>query len=197
MIALLCIYVLFGVGRCVSPDPRVYLTSVSAIGTGCPPGSVDSSLNTDRFTLAFWKFSASVGSGIPVTESRKNCQISVRIHVPSGWQYSIVDVTFRGYVMLDSGLRGTQKSTYYFQGERLSASASSAFNGPISDSYEVSDRLNIQSKVWMPCGTNANLNINAEVRIDNTRNKNGEGLMTTDSVDGKVTQIYQLLWRRC
>jgi len=46
--------------------------------------------------MLFDSFVASVGAGIPITESRKNCQINVKMHVPNGWQFSVMTVDYRG-----------------------------------------------------------------------------------------------------
>jgi hypothetical protein len=68
-------------------------------------------------TLIFDAYVASIGPGIPLTESRKNCQLSVNIKYPGGFQYSILSADYRGYASLQKGITGTVKSTYYFSGQ--------------------------------------------------------------------------------
>lgn len=41
------------------------------------------------------------------------------------------------------------------------------------------------------------MNINSQVRVDNSEAKRGTGIMTTDSIDGKVTLEIGLKWWRC
>ena len=88
-------------------------------GTGCPQGSVASIISEDgtTMTLIFDSYVASLGKGISITESRKNCQLNIDLLYPAGFQYSIFSADYRGYVAIDKGVTGTQKSTYYFSGQ--------------------------------------------------------------------------------
>lgn len=88
-------------------------------GTGCPQGSVASIISEDgtTMTLIFDSYVASMGKGISITESRKNCQLNIDLLYPAGFQYSVFSADYRGYVDLDKGVNGTQKSTYYFSGQ--------------------------------------------------------------------------------
>ncbi|KAF3937973.1 hypothetical protein ABW19_dt0204534 [Dactylella cylindrospora] len=180
------------------PDPStVWIQSIATGGTGCPTGSVSQQISDDRstFTLIFDQYVASVGPGVPVTESRKNCQLNVHLRYPGGWQYSIFSATYRGYASLQSGQFGTQKSTYYFSGDSHQTSTQTDFRGPYSADYTFTDNVDQVSTVWSPCGKEGMLNINSQVRLTGATNKNG--MLTTDSVDGKFTQIVGLTWRRC
>jgi hypothetical protein len=62
---------------------------------------------------------ASIGSGVAVTENRKNCQINLNLQYPAGFQYSILSTTFRGYASIAKGVTGLQQATYYFSGCEL------------------------------------------------------------------------------
>src|SRR5262245_50167374 len=89
------------------PNPaEVYLQSISYGGTGCPQGSVANTFSADRkaFTLIFDKFVASSGPGVPITETRKNCQLNINIHVPQGFTYAVHTFDYRGYVQLPAGV---------------------------------------------------------------------------------------------
>ena len=94
-------------------------TQVTYGGTGCPQGSVAYVISEDAtyMTLIFDQYVASMGKGITLTESRKNCQLNVDLLYPSGFQFSIFSADYRGFVALDKGVTGTQKSTYYFSGQ--------------------------------------------------------------------------------
>ena len=98
------------------PKPsETYIAGLTYGGSGCPAGSVASAFSPDRktFTMIFDSFVASSGTGVPITEGRKNCQINVDMRYPQGWSYSIVTVDYRGYASLPAGVTATQKSTYY------------------------------------------------------------------------------------
>ncbi|ELR07643.1 hypothetical protein VC83_02450 [Pseudogymnoascus destructans] len=126
-----------GTSSSVRPNPsQVYINSISYGGTGCPQGSVGSFISDNRqtFTLIFDSYVASIGPTVAATENRKNCQLNLDLQYPSG-QYSIFTTQFRGYAVLDKGVQGTQKATYYFSGQPEQASSSTVFNGPISTDY--------------------------------------------------------------
>jgi Domain of unknown function (DUF4360) len=59
---------------------------------------------------------ASIGTGVAVTENRKNCQINLDLRYPSGFTYSVLNTQFRGYADLAAGVTGVQSATYYFSG---------------------------------------------------------------------------------
>jgi hypothetical protein len=173
--------------------------AINYAGTGCPAGSVAQSVSPDahQFTLLFDSFVASAGPGVAITESRKNCQVNVQLHVPQGWSYSITTVDYRGYVSLDPYVTGVQQSTYYFAGYLNQATASTTFTGQLDQDYLNRDTLAMQNLVWSPCGAQRNLNINTSVRVNNRFNPGGQGLLTVDSLDGQVAQIYHLQWQQC
>ncbi|KAJ6262350.1 hypothetical protein Dda_3158 [Drechslerella dactyloides] len=172
------------------PDPnQVWVTGFTYGGTGCPSGSVASAMAQDRksFTLIFDKYVVSSGKGVSAIENRKNCQLNFGLHYPPGWQYSVFEATYRGYCAIPKGQSGTQKSTYYFTGATTKqCSTQSNFNGPYNGDYVFNDRVDFTTEVWSPCGTEGLLNINSQIRLDKPA---VDGLLTTDSIDGKFTQI--------
>ena len=178
----------------------VHVRSLSWAGSGCPAGSVASNVSPDlqAFTLLFDNYIAQIGPGVPLTESRKNCQIAVDLDFPSGWSYSILTVDYRGYADLESGVRGEQSSAYYFQGSTATPRLTTTMNGPAARDYQIRDTLGVAATVWSPCGASRALNINSQVRLTSS-NRNARGMLTVDSIDGqlKTLQVYGLQWRRC
>ena len=173
--------------------------SITYAGSGCPAGTVAENLSGDlkAFTLLFDDYIAEAGQGISFREGRKNCQINVDLEFPSGWSYSVIDVDYRGYVSLDRRVKATQKSSYYFQGNRRTTHLQTNMYGPLDKDYQVSDKVGLDAQIWSPCGAVRSLNINTQVRVNNRRNRRGEGLITLDSLDGALTHVYGIQWRRC
>jgi hypothetical protein len=66
------------------------------------------------------------------------------------------------------------------------AATSSMFKGPTDGDYETADSIPFSSTIWSPCGAALPLNINSQVILKSTVTT-ATGLMTEDSVDGKVT----------
>lgn len=102
------------------PDPnKVQIVGLTYAGSGCPPGSVANTTSTDKtvVTLLYSDYVASIGPGTQITDHRKNCQVTLDIHYPGGFQYSIFSADYRGYEDLDKGVTGEQLATYYFSGQ--------------------------------------------------------------------------------
>lgn len=191
--------VMLGASAYAMGPGNVEIDSIAWAGSGCPAGSVSSNVSDDNqaFTLLFDDYIAEVGPGVSRREMRKNCQINIDLAFPQGWSFTIFKVDYRGYVSLDRGITGMQKSTYYFQGSSSQATASTVFRGAIDEDYVETDTLGVSALVWSPCGANRSLNINSRVELNNRRNRGGSGLMTLDSVDGTFATKYHIKWRRC
>jgi hypothetical protein len=70
--------------------------------------------------------------------------------------------------------------------------------GPKIGDYQIRDAFPLEAQIWSTCGAQRALIINSSVRlVKNSDIFNARGLMTTDSINGKVTHIYGLQWRRC
>ncbi len=179
--------------------PYVRIRSVSYAGSGCQAGSVSQNVSPDlqAFTLLFDNFVAEVGPGVPLSSSRKNCQIAVDLDFPSGWSYSVATLDYRGFVNLDAGSVADQSAAYYFQGSGATARLHTPMYGPTNRDYQIRDTLGISALVWSPCGLQRALNINTQIRL--TANAGARGLITTDSIDGQFKTLYRygLSWQQC
>jgi hypothetical protein len=103
------------------PDPNtVSIESFTYAGSGCPAGSAASIASDDGtvLTLLYSAYVASIGPGTAVTDHRKNCAVSLNVHYPGGFQYSIFSIDYRGYEDLQAGITGQQVATYYFSGQQ-------------------------------------------------------------------------------
>jgi hypothetical protein len=176
----------------------VQIRSVSYAGSGCPAGSVAENLAPDfkALTLLFDSYIAEIGPGVPLRESRKNCQVLVDLLFPNGWSFSVIDVDYRGYVSAERGVTATQASAYYFQGQSATGRLETNMRGPVDRDYQIRDTLGLSAQIWSPCGARGALNINSQIRLTST-SRSAQGMITLDSIDTKLTHIYGLRWRRC
>ncbi|KAK1218370.1 hypothetical protein PQX77_018932 [Marasmius sp. AFHP31] len=180
--------------------PNFNITSLGLNGSGCPPGSAYYILNNEHtaVTITFSAFEASAGPDIAITEARKNCQVSLNVHVPQGFSFAIVDVDYRGFYQLDSKVKANHDATYYFQGQLVQSEATSTLVGPVDGkNYVFRDEFNLTPTIYSPCGEDTVLNINSQVRVDNTQNKKGYGFVTDDSIDASITQTFNFQWLTC
>jgi hypothetical protein len=170
-------------------------------GSGCPERSVGANITADGriLTVLYDKYVATVGPAVAVAEKRKNCTLTVEMEFPQGFSFSVADVDFRGFADLGAGLVGTQRASYYFAGFRPGREPEfrTVLRGPYNDNYSRRDSLGLLAAVWSPCGAIAPLVIRTSVDINNQRNLTGTGLMSVDTTDLTVRQIYHLRWRRC
>lgn len=180
------------------PADNVYINRIVYGGNGCPQGTVSELVSPDKqsFTLLMDEYIAELGPYIERAANRKSCQIGVELVVPAGWSYSVATIDYRGYANLDPGVTGTHMASYYFQGQGTTGRFASNFAGPYVNNYQVRDTIGLEAQVWSPCGQTRALNIKSEVRLA-ARNRNAQGVMTVDSVDGTVAMKYGIVWRRC
>ena len=115
------------------------ITSVVSGGSGCPQGSIDVDWTDSKLlpiraspqfpsthplppSNAFSEFNkaftAQVGSTADASDSRKNCQINLKLQFDPGFSFSVYQADFSGWGDLDAGVTGVVKSTYYFSGQQ-------------------------------------------------------------------------------
>jgi len=177
-----------------SPNPEdVYVKSVTYGGTGCPQGSVSSAFSNDRreFVLSFSSFIASVGPLVPITNSRRDCQLNIYIKVPSGWTFDLVKQATDGYVQLPKGLKATLTRIFYFQGGSTSTDVD-FWKGARQSDYDSVSTMKQRLFSPDPCGQVIALNVKVSATITGpTAVERLSGQFTVDS----ISQV-QLEWRR-
>ena len=176
----------------------VTLNSVTAGGSGCPQGSVRGFVDTasSKLILSFKDLIAEAGHGLPISEQRKNCTISVDLQVPRGWSYALDSYAISGFVSLDHGVNARQRAETWFQGAGTrSITGTTSFFGSTHQSYRVTGSIPDSALVWSPCGVSRALN--ARISADVVARNGGSGLLTVDQASGAVTYSYGLRWKQC
>lgn len=177
---------MYGMAYAQGPNPNeVYLHSVTYGGTGCPNGSVAQSFSNDRTSsiLIFDQYLASSGSGVPIQEARKNCQLNLNLHVPPGAGNTVVTMEFRGYVQLTAGVAAQRTAIYYKSGEVEQVADGDTFDGPIATDYLGLDDipLHLNKTAVDGCITVIPVNANTQIRI--LAPPNTDAQITLDSID--------------
>ncbi len=164
---------------------QVEIVGVNYGGNGCPPNSVDVRVSTDgqELSILFDKF---IAQGNDPNNSRKSCNISIPIKVPQGFQISLADADYHGYVA--PATQGTLRTEYFFAGNR-SPVFQRTFNG--ESNYTVTDRLDTSTTIWSACGTTENMRVNASMTAS------GKGMATVDLFDAHRGLVYHLKYRAC
>ncbi|BAT52694.1 hypothetical protein NOS3756_16350 [Nostoc sp. NIES-3756] len=173
----------------VSPalaSDKVEILGAQYGGNGCPVGSASVSVSPDgqELSILFDKFTA---LGNESSQSRKSCNLSIPIKVPQGFQISLYDADYRGYVAPSTV--GNLRAEYFFAGQRGPV-FSRTFNGETN--YNVRDQLKTVGDVWSSCGNSVNMRVNAAMTAS------GKGVATVDSFDlAHRGLVYHIKYRQC
>lgn len=188
-------------GTVVPPSGRITIEVVTAMGSGCPAGTVAVAPSQDNtaFTVTYSNYLAQVGVGAAPTEFRKNCQLNLKIGAPGGFTYAVAQADYRGYGYLANGATALERASYYFTAQSTTTSVSHWFNGPMDDNWQATDTTEVASLVFAPCGEVRNLNVNTELRVGAGTSDTSKttSFMTMDSTDASVSTTYHLAWATC
>ncbi|MFJ1706082.1 DUF4360 domain-containing protein [Kitasatospora sp. NPDC088346] len=192
---------IFGTGSTPPPPDKIVIDVATVNGSGCPAGTAAVAVSPDNtaFTVTYSNYLAQVGVGSKPTDFRKNCQLNLNVHVPQGFTYAIASADYRGYAHLEKGATAVQRANYYFQGQPQTATLSHQFKGPVDDSWQATDSVEVAALVWSPCGELRNFNINTELRVNAGTSDPSKttSFMTMDSTDGDINTVYHLAWKTC
>ncbi|GGN50413.1 DUF4360 domain-containing protein [Streptomyces kronopolitis] len=182
------------------PTGKITITVATVNGSGCRPGSAAVAIAPDNtaFTVTYSEYLAQAGAGTKPTDSRKNCQIALNVHVPQGFTYAIARADYRGYASLARGARGLEQAGYYFQGQAQTARKSHTFVGAYDANWQTSDETDVDALVYAPCGEERYFNINTEMRVDaKSSDPKATSYMAMDSTDGSINTVYHFAWKEC
>ncbi|QXJ25653.1 DUF4360 domain-containing protein [Actinomadura graeca] len=182
------------------PPGRITLQVNTVNGSGCPAGTAAVAASSDNtaFTVTYSDYLAQTGGSSKPTDFRKNCQLSLGVHIPQGFTYAIASADYRGFASLADGASGLERANYYHQGMQQSTPVSHTVRGKYSDNWQFTDRTPVAELVWKPCGEERNFNINTELRVDKgTSSPDETSFMSFDSTDGSVKTVYHFAWKKC
>lgn len=165
---------------------KVEIMGANYGGSGCPAQSASVSVSPDgqELSILFDKFSA---LGSDPNQSRKSCNLSIPIKIPQGFQISLYDADYRGYVA--PATQGTLRAEYFFAGNRGPV-FQRTFTG--ESNYNVRDSLATVADVWSACGDSSNMRVNASMAA------RGKGSATVDSFDlAHRGLVYHIKYRTC
>lgn len=192
-----------GVAGIDYPAEPILIQNITYKGTGCvdeSTASVNIAEDKQAFTVTFSEFAAQTGPMLSPLEGRKNCNLTIDLDIPYGWQFSIASFNFRGYISLDQGVVAEHSATYFLQGDPKQLKFASTAKGAYNGEYVYTDNIGIGSTVWSRCGIKRALNVNTAINVRNTNKvkyPNASGFIANDSIDGEIRQVYGLTWRQC
>ncbi|KAK4117411.1 hypothetical protein N656DRAFT_35355 [Canariomyces notabilis] len=187
-----------------APDPKqIQIVEASFSGSGCPQGTVSTSISPDKtvITFGFDAFQTEIGPGTKMTDRTKNCQLHLNLKYPGGFQFAVVESTYHGYAQLETGVTGNFYSTYYFSqdAQATTTTQTSITGGGIwaeGQVYTKADKIPTASYIYSPCGASGILNINNRIALTST-NSSASGFITDDDATVAFTQQLNIAWRSC
>ncbi|AFY55510.1 hypothetical protein Riv7116_3031 [Rivularia sp. PCC 7116] len=168
-----------------APKVRI-VDDVGYGGSGCPDRSASVTVSPDAQELSIL-FDEFIADATKRKLRRKSCNLSIPIKVPQGFQISLYDADYRGYVAPATVAR--LRAEYFFAGQRGPV-FSRNFRGEAE--YFVRDPLATVANVWSRCGDSLNMRVNASMSA------RGKGIATVDSFDLAHRGLkYHIKYRSC
>lgn len=187
----------------------VSINSASHSGAGCPSGSSEVILSSDKKTLSvlFDEYQAEAGlgtgpdGGSALTTSRVACNIAISLHIPQGYQAFLVGADFRGAVSLPADAIAEFNREYFFAAAS-SPMLTATWSGEVdNDSIEIFDDLYADSRSYSRCGEDVILRSNTSLYVAAPADAD-TALIQIDSFDyenqqSKTRFDYQLGYEKC
>ncbi|KAJ3407817.1 hypothetical protein HDV05_005251 [Chytridiales sp. JEL 0842] len=174
----------------------IIIGDITYSGLGCPPETLHLlfNVNSTDFSLFFDEYVLIHGyKNVPLTESRKACNVGIGITVPQGWQYSLRSIEYQGFWNFDEGVVGTSNAYYYFRRSLQSEKATTFRPTSTTNMADFVVKDSFPLDIWSPCGGKSTLYVGTDINLSGS----GQGLMTLDSIFNRFTQVYAINWRRC
>jgi len=182
------------------PADRVVVDTVTVNGTGCPPGTVAVSVSPDNTAIGvtYSSYVAAVGVGASPTDFRKNCNLNLLVHVPSGFTYAIAAVDYSGAALLAAGASAVLRTRLFFQGQPAPTLVDHSLSGRFDDLWWFTDTVDPAALVFAPCDSQPHLNIATEVRVTlgTSDPATTTSLMAMDGIE-TAPHMYHLVWKHC
>ena len=101
------------------PRGTFNLESLTYSGSGCPSGTVHpiTTASEDIVTMGLDAFWAQIGPNAPASDAAKSCQVNINVNFPAGWQMTVVDSTWHGFIQMDEAVTADFYSEYFFSND--------------------------------------------------------------------------------
>ncbi|SDZ00628.1 protein of unknown function [Amycolatopsis xylanica] len=166
----------------------------SVNGSGCPAGTADTSASGNTFSVSYRAFFAQAGGGANPADSRRNCQLSLRVSLPPGYTYGLAATSYTGFAHVEEGASALHRVSFYFQGTSPTVAVDHPFTGPLTGEWRSDYRP--AEIVYSPCGDDRNLNINAELRV-RTTDPSKRSFLVADASRGALRAKYEFAVKPC
>jgi hypothetical protein len=178
--------------------PSVSIRQAMRGGSGCVSGRAPAALTGDyeRLLVMDGEVGAHAGPGVPLSEGRAFCQLTIELEHTPGWSYAVSSVSgHRGRTDLDDDVTARLTVERWFTGYKSDATSFEvAFTGPTGGPFFRREPVQSTSP-WSPCDATRPLNIKTSVLVSKRDNPQGLGSIAMTPSWG--VQVLRLHWRKC
>ncbi|QTR49117.1 DUF4360 domain-containing protein [Candidatus Thiothrix anitrata] len=169
-------------------DPVFFQAPIQMAGTGCAPGSVSViGENTSSLTMLFSTYDA--GNNSVSGLRRSSCNFAVPVHVPQGYQLSVLTSDWQGYV---EGKGRFTRSYGTSLNTRAVNPGTRNLSSPSGTNWQVKDGLMHATAVSGCAGGKFNLRVNTSVQA-----VGNNSYVAVDTLDMNNKVVFHLKWKRC
>ncbi|CZT10403.1 uncharacterized protein RAG0_14897 [Rhynchosporium agropyri] len=145
----------------ISAIPLENRATVTHWGTGCPQSATDFWVKVDanKVTTHFPAFDVTKGGNVPQSSSEEFCGVGIEFGCPEGRQFAVVSSSYRDSVDVPAGTTASHLMRYGFQGETNTANTRRNVDGPARGTYDATDVVNREERLWSECGSTSYLMI--------------------------------------
>lgn len=199
----LFVVLFFPIGAWAQLPTAVTIGEPSSGGSGCPQGSVRSTLSPDQQTLSilFDEFVAEAGDQVGRSKAAADCIVKVPLRLPVGYQIRLVTMDLRGFTVVPSSGYSSISSRAAFDVDRID---SDSFFGLASlrvfrshDPNEFALASTTVGPQWSRCGQP--ITVTSDTRlVAQADSAGGQTLIGIDSADTSVADLkLGLQWQPC
>lgn len=184
-------------------DEKVTAHLAAVNGSGCPKDSVTvvPYPNNTGIVVSYSSFYVQRGGESQSYQGYQNCNLDIKIHVPSGFTFAISKAMYSGYAYVVNGATAKLVSRYNFQGQGPTISTHVINSStPYDDNWTIVDEFSFPNLVWSPCGQDVILTDAFELRAQPygpSKNPADVSFVTTNKSDHSVTTDFNFAWTRC
>ncbi|MBC7691960.1 MAG: DUF4360 domain-containing protein [Methylotenera sp.] len=166
-------------------------------GTGCPVGSISATLspNAQTLTVLFDQFTLEAGKAVGKATDARFCHINIPFQVPKGYNVSIVQGDYRGFLSLPAASQAQFDASFFMAGS-APFKYGRTYRGAMSENYTMTGPVNPAKRIWSPCGQDIQLNSTLQLSVSSNA-QSEQALFTLDSADLQAGMVYQLDWKAC
>ncbi len=167
---------------------KVYFKApINFAGTGCSSGTI-SVAGADTNTLSILFDSYDAGKDSSSKRKRVSCNFAVPVHVPEGYQISVMTADWQGFAQGKTSLH----RKYFFAGQPHSPWKITRFNAPDGIDFLETDRKMHKSLSSSKCGEDRMIRINSAIRA-----LKPNSYIAVDTLDLANKVEFQLQWQKC